>query len=71
MTFWQGALRDDTEEVHRVISESIVDGSLTVELAYLDHEGGQRTFSRFGLIRSEDDGEWWVTLSRHHIADSD
>jgi hypothetical protein len=67
VAFWQGALRDDSEDIFRSMCGAILDGALTVDLSYLDHEGGQRTVSRFTLLRREDgvDG-WWVTLSRHH-----
>jgi hypothetical protein len=67
VAFWQGALRDDTDELHTAVSRAIGDGALTIDLAYLDHEGGQRTFSRFSLIREEGErGGWSLILSRHH-----
>jgi hypothetical protein len=38
--------------------------ALTLDLLYGDHEGGQRTVSRFGLIPT-DDGQWLVSVARH------
>jgi hypothetical protein len=53
VAFWQGALRDDADELQRSISAAVADGAVTIDLLYLDHEGGQRTVSRFALIRRE------------------
>jgi hypothetical protein len=79
VAFWQGALRDESNELQRSISVAVADGALTVDLLYSDHEGGHRTVSRFSLICREghriDEGthgeqhggrqNWWVSLSRH------
>jgi hypothetical protein len=81
VAFWQGALRDQTDPLQRAVASAVADGALTVDLLYLDHEGGQRTASRFSLIRRDDhqpgeepDGaeeanqsrnEWWVSLAWH------
>ena len=81
VAFWQGALRDQTDPLQRAVASAVADGALTIDLLYLDHEGGQRTASRFSLIRREDhqpgeetDGaeeanrsrsEWWVSLAWH------
>lgn len=39
----------------------------TVELLYGDHEGGQRTISRFGMIpyRNDEGVLWYPTVSLH------
>jgi hypothetical protein len=80
VAFWQGALRDTSEDVHGSIKQAIDDGIVTVDLLYLDHEGGQRTISRFSLIRrevedadedSEDQHGWWQSLSSHHTLEAD
>ena len=55
VAFWQGALRDQTDPLQGAVASAVADGALTVDLLYLDHEGGQRTASRFSLIRREDD----------------
>jgi hypothetical protein len=70
VAFWQGALRDSSEEIHGSISESVRDGALTLDLLYLDHQGGQRTIGRFAIVRREAEAEgdeegWWVSLSSH------
>jgi len=81
VAFWQGALRDQTDPLQKAVASAVADGALTVDLLYLDHEGGQRTASRFSLIRRDHhqpgegpDGaeeanqsrnEWWVSLAWH------
>ena len=37
----------------------------SVFLLYGDHEGGQRTISRFGLRPHEEEGRWFCSVSRH------
>jgi hypothetical protein len=69
VAFWQGALRDADEAIHGAISAAVGDGALSVDLLYLDHEGGQHTVSRFSFIRRDDEDSedgWWVTLTGHH-----
>jgi hypothetical protein len=75
VAFWQGALREPSEKIHREMVEAISEGAISIDLLYLDHEGGQQTISRFSLIRRDEDphgesgpsqvGEWWVSLSIH------
>ncbi len=45
-------------------------GPLTVYLLYGDHEGGQRTITRFGLL-PRDDGGWMAVAARHWNIDRD
>jgi len=52
VAFWQGALRD-ADQLQQSVAAGVADGAITVDLLYLDHEGGQRTVSRFSLIRRE------------------
>jgi hypothetical protein len=63
--FWQGAIREKDDpafaEAHAAISER---RRLTVDLLYGDHEGGQRTISRFSLV-PDADGTWLAVASRH------
>jgi hypothetical protein len=54
VAFWQGALRDETDSLQKAVASAVDAGAVTVDLLYLDHEGGQRTVSRFSLIRRED-----------------
>jgi hypothetical protein len=79
VAFWQGALRDESSELQRAITAGVAEGAVTVDLLYLDNEGGHRTVSRFSLIcqyghqldeNAEREGRgdrqnWWVSLSRH------
>jgi hypothetical protein len=53
VAFWQGALRDESDELQKSISAAVADGALTVDLLYSDNEGGHRTMSRFSFIRRE------------------
>jgi len=54
VAFWQGALRDEGDSLQRAVSSAVAhDGALTVDLLYFDHEGGQRTVSRFSIVRRE------------------
>jgi hypothetical protein len=65
VAFWQGALRDPTEPIYAPVVAALHDGAFGVELLYGDHEGGQRTISRFSFVRDEDGERWWTSLSRH------
>ena len=38
--------------------------AMTIDLLYGDHEGGQRTITRFALL-PRDDGGWIASVSRH------
>jgi hypothetical protein len=63
--FWQGALRDPEGEMRAGLDEAIAAGNpLLVDMLYGDYQGGQRTISRFSLIRT-DDGGWIAGVVRH------
>jgi hypothetical protein len=63
--FWQGALRDPTEPVFAEARKAIETRQpMAVDLLYGDHEGGQRTISRFSITPASD-GSWLATVSRH------
>jgi hypothetical protein len=67
--FWQGAIREGADELRRELKQAISAGTrLTLDLLYGDHEGGQRTISRFGLT-SESDGRWLCGVVRHWSLD--
>jgi hypothetical protein len=53
VAFWQGALRDESDGLQQSIVAGVAEGAVSVDLLYLDHEGGQRTVSRFSFIRRE------------------
>ena len=65
MGFWQGAFREPTDPNFATASEAITNRKMmTIDLLYGDHEGGQRTISRFALIPAGED-QWLATVSRH------
>jgi hypothetical protein len=70
------ALSETWKSIFPQVRDAVSDGALTVDILYRDHEGGQRTISRFSFIRRDADGEggdleWWSALSRHHALDED
>jgi hypothetical protein len=63
--FWQGALRDPTEPVFAEARKAIeARQPMAIDLLYGDHEGGQRTISRFSITPTSD-GSWLATVARH------
>jgi hypothetical protein len=63
--FWQGTFRDATTPEFAAASAAIAARSpLTVDILYGDHEGGQRTITRFGLLPRDDGG--WLAAAAHH-----
>ena len=62
--FWHGAYRADERAGQTALAEAIGDGSaFTVDLLYGDHEGGQRTISRFTVNRHS--SGWLCGVVRH------
>ena len=63
--FWQGALRDADDPIRPEIERSIRERrSMSLEILYADHQGGQRTVTLFGIVSSEDN-RWLVSVSKH------
>ena len=63
--YWQGAFRDPTDPVFAEARAAIeARRRLTIDLLYGDHEGGQRTISRFVML-PVGDGSWLTVTSRH------
>jgi hypothetical protein len=63
--FWQGAFRDTEDPMFAQAAAAVTQHEpVTVDLLYGDHEGGQHTISRFGLI-PRPDGAWITAVSRH------
>jgi hypothetical protein len=63
--FWQGAIREPEDHFREGLREAFLAGeTLTVDLLYGDHEGGQLTISRFILTR-EEDNHWRPGVVRH------
>jgi hypothetical protein len=64
-SFWQGALRDPEEKLFAEAREAIeARQRVAVDVLYGNHEGGQRTVTRFALWPAGDDS-WLVTTTRH------
>jgi hypothetical protein len=67
--FWQGALRDPAEEAFTTARDGITERRpMTVDLLYGDHEGGQRTVSRFLVLPTQSE-TWIASVSRHWSLD--
>jgi hypothetical protein len=70
--FWQGALRDPTHSEFLAARKAVEAGEmLTVYLLYGDHEGGQRTISRFAMQRVADGGYLGIVARHWNIDRSD
>lgn len=70
--FWEGAFRDPAEDLHKAARRAIeARDPVTVELLYSDHEGGQRTITRFILSPREDrqDAGWLAVQTLHRNVD--
>jgi hypothetical protein len=68
--FWQAAVRERDDPLYEPLSSAIARREpISVDLLYGDHEGGQRTITRFNMQpRSHEDEEPWTwacTTSRH------
>jgi hypothetical protein len=62
---WLGAVRDLHDQARGFLSDSLRTGErIMIDLLYGDHEGGQRTISRFGVTQG-DDGRWGCNVVRH------
>lgn len=65
VSFWQGAIRDESDTEYPGIRKAIEERRpFTIDLLYSDHEGGQRTISRF-LVTPRDETQWMMGVSRH------
>ena len=63
--YWQGALRDQGDPDRGALERATADGTpLQLEVLYGDHEGGQRTITRFGLVPAGD-GTWSCNVLKH------
>jgi hypothetical protein len=66
--FWQAALRDPADPDYAPLRKDIETVEpFTVELLYGDHEGGQRTITRFGMIPYQTDETvlWYPSVALH------
>jgi hypothetical protein len=63
--FWQGAIRDPGDPLFAEARDAIeARRAMTLDLLYGDHEGGQRTVTRFAFLPFGED-EWLAAASRH------
>jgi hypothetical protein len=68
--FWQGTFRDPSTAQFVAARRAVEDRRpIAVEILYGDHEGGQRTISRFALIPHENDDGWIAAVARHWSVD--
>jgi hypothetical protein len=71
ISFWQAAIRDRDDPLYEPLGNAIRAGSgISVDVMYGDHEGGQRTITRFSLAPrgqagEEEDWRWLCSTSRH------
>jgi hypothetical protein len=67
--FWQGVFRDPADPAFAEARAAIEERrAMAVDLLYGDHEGGQRTISRFAMLPAAD-GSWLATVGRHWSLD--
>jgi hypothetical protein len=77
VSFWQAAFRDRDEPQYAPLREAIRAGtSMSIDILYGDHEGGQRTITRFYVTprtHASDEEAWlWLcSTSRHWNLDRD
>ena len=68
-SYWQAAIRDEHDELFGELATTIDERKpFSVDLLYSDHEGGQRTISRF-LISPMTDKGWFTSVGRHWNVD--
>jgi hypothetical protein len=65
-SFWQGAIRDPDDADREAMTAAIQSRQrFTVDLLYGDHEGGQRTITRFAVVPRDNDADWICSVARH------
>ena len=71
LSFWQAAMRTPDDPDRPRVEAAIAGPSpLIIDLLYGDHEGGQRTISRFSISRYPGrDDEWFPSVVRHWSLD--
>jgi len=63
--FWQGAIREPDDPCRPGLLKAFTERTpITVELLYSDHEGGQRTITRFAFLPFGE-GQYMCTVGRH------
>jgi hypothetical protein len=72
-SFWQAAVRD-SDDPYRDLVAGVIETrqSLLIDLLYGDHDGGQRTISRFSITHYPGDKpDWLCGVVRHWNLDRD
>ena len=64
--FWQAAVRDPEDPLHGALGSAITEGrAVAIEILYGDHQGGQRTVTRFAMVLRQDPrDEHWLWTCR-------
>jgi len=70
VSFWQAAIRDRGDPLYEPLRAAInARTAISVDILYGDHEGGQRTITRFYMTPRHDAEEepwlWFCSTSRH------
>lgn len=77
VSFWQGAIRDTSDALYEPLRNAITARSeIFVDVLYGDHEGGQRTITRFHVtpraqVADEEPWLWVCATVRHWNLDRD
>jgi hypothetical protein len=77
ISFWQAAIRDPTDPLYAPLLRTIrAREAMSIDILYGDHEGGQRTITRFfvtppGTMRDGHPELWLCSTSRHWNIDRD
>lgn len=70
VSYWHAMIHDQDDPAFAGLAESVqLRRPLGVDLLYTDHEGGQRTISRFALHPHGRDDQWIATVSKHWYLD--
>jgi hypothetical protein len=65
-SFWQGAIREPDDALREPMTATIQSRQIfSIDLLYGDHEGGQRTITRFALVPRDGDSDWMCSVVRH------
>jgi hypothetical protein len=71
VSFWQAAIRDPDDPLYGPLRSAIAERSgISIDILYGDHDGGQRTITRFFLSPraqtvEDEDWRWLCSTSRH------
>jgi hypothetical protein len=71
-SFWQAAVREPDHPQRAGVEEGLKTGALSIDVLYSDHEGGQRTISRFSAVKLDPESTSWLcSVVRHWYLDRD